>query len=82
MYYLTPTTDTVKGLKFPFHSKADRIFQRLSQAYLSFPLQPTISSSMMPCHPPSEKWSLHPFPLNLGRFITLELIEGGGSDET
>lgn len=37
MYYLIPTTDTVKGLKFPFHSKEDRTFQRLSQAYLSTP---------------------------------------------
>lgn len=78
MYYLIPTTDTVKGVKFPFHSKGDRTFQRLPQAYLSIPLQPTCSSSMIPCHPP--KWSLHPFPLNLGRFITLQLIEGGGSD--
>ena len=31
-------------------------------------------------HPLTEKWALYPFPLHLGGFVILQLVENGGND--
>ena len=70
-----------KDLKFPFHAEADRIFQRWPQLYIPSLLSPHALPQWEPgIHPLTEKWGLYPFPLHLGGFVTLQLVENGGND--